>query len=789
MRKKLTDKNSISAVLAELTLDEKLNLVGEYSACRTLAIPDMDIPSLCLMDGVTGVNGTQGLLDYITSPERAGSQEEVQKLYRMIPELMELNYMDIPKAREKYHDNPHVLGLIDQFDRMRPQGKAPVSFPSGINIGASFDLENARRVGEALGYEMRGRGVDITMGPNVDISRDPLGGRGYEMYGEDPYLVERCSVAFIKGVQSTGTAACAKHYLANNQETNRNSKNTHVSERTLREVYARGFKAAAQEAHVKSIMSAYNAINGEFTSYSRKLLTGWIREEWGYEGVICCDWGAVKEYKDKSLAAGMDLILCGPNDMSGCRESLEAGQLDREVLDKSVERILNLIVTLREERRNIPFDYDQEALLKAACQSIAEGSVLLKNDGNVLPLSSDKKPVFYGRRSKEMFECGTGSTAVITNLHSNVYDECCKRFKFTAFEQMDEADVVIYTAAAVGGENIDRSEMNIEKPDQEKIVSVLRSAKEKGKQTVVILNIAGPIDMCEWIDYADAILVVFVPGCMGGVASARLLAGEDYPGGKLPVTMPVRYEDTPSYPYFPGETKDVYYGEGIFVGYRFYEKKKVDVLFPFGYGLSYTDFGLSIQKTEFTRKAESEEQISIPVLVKNTGNRTGSEVVQIYAAEECPHILRPVKELVGFSKVILKPGESRLVNVEIREESLRYFDDNKGKWIMPVGKIKLYIGTSSAHIIGEASLQVNGTNEYVLSGDSTVGEILANPEAVKLVDAYTGGMLNPETNENIAFIVDTPLSELLGMALITRVPDAVKLNTMLQELYDKLGKL
>lgn len=786
MRTKLTGPESIQQVLREMTLDEKLNLVGEYSACHTLAIPDMDIPALCLMDGVTGVNGTQGLLDFITSRELSAEPEAVADLYGAIPELMKLNYEDLSAAKAGCTD-PHRLALIERFEHMRPGGKQHISFPSGINIGASFDPDTARQIGAAVGWEMRAIGVDVVLGPNVDIYRDPLSGRGYEMYSEDPYVVEEMGAAFIEGVQSTGTAACAKHFLANNQETNRNTKDTHVSWRALREIYGRGFEAAIKKARVKSIMTAYNAINGEFTSFSKKLLNDWLREEWGYDGMICCDWGAVKEDKEKSLAVGMDLILCGPNDMSGVRKAIEDKTFSEDILDGCVSRILKLIVDIKNEQNKKPLNYKTEDLLHTACRTITDGSVLLKNDGGLLPLAPQSRLAVYGKRSKNMFECGTGSTAVISGLHSNVYDECQKHFQWVSYEDMEGADTLVYTVTAVGGENIDRSEMNIEKEDRERLPRILKEAKTRGLRTVVLLNISGPVDMRSWIDDADSILTIFIPGCMGGVAAGRLLCGQAYPGGKLPVTFPLRYEDTPSYPNFPGEHNDVYYGEGIFVGYRYYEKRKAEVLFPFGFGLSYTSIEARALENEFRMANSPDAYFEIPVTLTNTGSRPGCQVIQVYGAEERPHVLRPQKELVAFKKVCLEPGEQKLVKIKVSGASLRYFDIKKNHWVYPAGKILLYMGTSSADIFARAWVHVDGINEYALSGESTVGEIMAYPEAMALIDAYTGGMF--ENSENLAFMVDTRLDDLLRMALISSVPDAVRLDTLLKELYEKLGRL
>lgn len=791
MRTKLTDIQSIPLVAEDMTEEEKLNLVGAWRACHTLEIPDMDIPALCLMDGATGVNGTQIILDYITSPDVIKDEKNAARMAYASPELVELVRSDLVKELEKCGDDPVYEGLIRHTQDYRPSGRQFVSFPSGINIGAAFHREQAGRIGEAVGWELRDAGIDVCMGPNVDIMRDPLGGRNYEMYGEDPYLVGETAAAFIRGMQSVGVGACAKHFLANNQETNRNTKDTHLSERTMMEIYSRAFFSAVKNADVKCIMSAYNAINGEFTSYSRKLLTGILRDRWDFKGVVLSDWGAAADHKEDSLRAGMDLILCGPSDMEGCRKALEEGRLTREELDLHVERILKLIVELKEKQRSVPARCCQEELLQCAFDTVVDGSVLLKNERDALPLKKEEKVAFYGRRSKEMLECGSGSTYVTTTLHSNVYEEYGKLQKDSQviFGDMENADTVVYTVAAPAGENVDREAMDIEEEDREELPRILREAKEKGKKTVVLLNISGPVDMRGWLADADAVLGIFIPGCTGGAAAAAMLAGKACPAGKLPVSFPVRCEDTPSYPNFPGEHNDVYYGEGIFVGYRSYEKRKLPVQYPFGFGLSYTTFSCSCGIGDLVFDTLSEESILIPVSVKNTGNRRGSEVIQVYCTEKNPHILRPLKELAGYGKVTLEPGEERLVHIEIRKESLQCFDAKQRRFVLPAGAHLLSIGTSSQDIFKEVELEVKGTNPYPLNGDSTIDEILRNPAAVAIVDEFTGGMFEKSGKEQLDFMRYRKLNEILAIGMIQSIPDAVQLDSMLQGLYGRLEAL
>lgn len=789
MRAKLTNRDSIPAVIAGLTLDEKLNLVGAYKACHTLAIPEMDIPALRLMDGVTGINGLQVVLDYLTAPDVKLNAETAQNMFFALPEFVGLNQADLAEAEKEHPDDEFYLGLVRHVAKFRPDGRQYLSFPSGVNIGASFDPAMAAKVGQAVGWEMRASGVDICLGPNVDIARDPLGGRNYEMYGEDPHLVAQMSAHFIRGMQSTGVGACAKHFLANNQETNRNTKDTHLSERALRETYSRGFQAAVQQAGVKAIMSAYNAINGTFTSYNRALLTGLLRDEWGFAGLVVSDWGAVPTDKEDSLAAGMGLILCGPNDMSGVKQAVEDGRLSRAVLDERVARLLATIVALREEQAQIPAAYDPATLLGCAFDAVVAGSVLLKNEGEVLPLRPEARVAFYGNRSRDMIEYGSGSTAVPTNLHSNVYEEFGKLRGTARFETMEGADTLVYSVAAPAGENVDREVMDIEEADRARLPQVLREARQKGLKTVVLLNIAGPVDMRSWIEYADSVLCIFIPGCMGGKAAAALLAGQAAPSGRLPVTFPARYEDTPSYPNFPGEHNDVYYGEGIFVGYRSYEKRDVPVQYPFGYGLSYTRFEAALESETFAFDTGAAASIDIPVRVKNTGGADGSEVIQVYSAESKPHGLRPVKELVSFAKVFLKAGEEKTIRLQVTKESLLCFDARQRKFVLPVGEYRLFAGTSSAHIFGVARMVVSGANPYALSGESLIGDILKNPAAVQLVNQFTGGMFDRIKAEELNFMVNRKLSDILAIGMVSVIPDAVKLDSILQGLYARLGEI
>lgn len=609
------------------------------------------------------------------------------------------------------------------------------------------------------------------------------------MYGEDPKLVADMSVSYIQGMQQTGVGACAKHFIANNQETNRNISNANVSKRAIRELYARGFESAVKEGKVKSVMTAYSAVNGVFSSYNKELLTNLLKKEWGFEGIVVSDWGAVKKEKEKSLEAGMDMILCGPNDMSGVKKAMEENRLSEEIINERVRTILRVTLELKAQQKASPARYHQEELLKNAYDTIIDGSVLLKNDKSVLPIAKGEKIAFYGQRSKELIECGTGSTKVTTELHSNIWEECQKYSKQLVYETMDDVHTLVYTVGAPAGENMDRETMDIEPADILRLPTILKKAKEKSIRTVVVLNVAGPVDMRAWESYADSILCIFIPGCMGGTAAADLLFGTAIPAGKLPITFPLRYEDTPAYPNFPCEYVDCYYGEELFVGYRSYEQKKLDVQYPFGYGRSYTEFACELLDEELTFLLKEQDQIQIRVKVKNIGNQVGSEVIQVYGMEQKSRSRRPVKELLGFQKVYLQAGEEKIVSVTIKKDVLRVFDAKKESWIHPIGNWDLLIGTSSRDIFAKMVLQVKGTNPYPINGDSTIGEILEQPKVMETINQFTGNMFAQIDEENLKFMVHMKLSDVLSQGLIGVIPDSAKVKEILTSLYVQLENL
>ena len=782
MATKLTCRADIPAVLAELTAEEKLRLLGAVSSVTTAAMPAHGIPAIHPVDGATGVNFSQLFIDYADRTPAAGGMG----MFSGMAKMDTLATAPLAEAEAAVAGDDYLAGFLPDVRRARPRDKQFISFPSGVNIGAAWDPEMARRIGEAVGWELRDSGVDVCLGPNVDLQRDPLGGRNYEMYGEDPVLVGRTGAAFIRGMQSTGVAACAKHYMANNQETRRNTVNEHISPRALRELYAYGFRAAVQEGGVKTVMAAYNAINGHFSSSNRWLLTEQLREEWGFEGAVVSDWGGATETQVASLNAGLDLMLPAIKDLDQCRQGLADGTLTMETVDAHVTRVLELVCDVVAAQAAVPAQYDEAALLETARATVAAGAVLLKNEGDVLPLTGEVS--FWGARSRELITCGTGSTAVVTARRADVLSETArllggKQVHFEAY-----TGTVVYTAGAAAGEGADRAAMRLDPADEAALPAVLREAKTRGLRTVVLLNISGPVDMRPWLADADAVLCVFIPGCEGGVAAAELLTGRREPGGRLPITLPLRYEDTPAYPNFPGEHDDSFYGEGIFIGYRSYEKRGIPVCFPFGHGLSYTSFTQKPLTGALRFDIPRDETLTVPVEVTNTGSRPGSQVIQLYAAERNPELLRPAQELRAFAKVTLQPGETRTVELTLRRADLACYDPRRGAWVTPVGAYVLRLGTSSADIFAELNLTVAGPNPFALGPDSTLGKLCRRPDAIAVLNRHLPGVIDPD-NSMMTMLSDRAIGPLLSGIVIRFQPDAVKAAALLENLYKELAAL
>lgn len=746
MGTKLKDKDSVLKIIGEMSLEDKMRVLTGQSMFTSPQMEEWGIPSVYYLDGGTGANYMQMFLDafyrvFGTEGDAAdelfgstsGKAEKMSKLL-MLAQNREM------AEKEDGQTKKELEAMLREMEKYIPGGELPGCFPPGILLGATWDKENVYETGKALAKEADYYGIDVLLGtPNVNIHRDPLGGRLFEGYSEDPCLVSKLAPEFVKGVQSEGIIANVKHFAANNQETDRRTVNEHIPERALREIYFPGFKACVREGGCKTVMSAYNAINGKYCAMNPWLLTKVLREEWGFEGFVVSDWSAAYDQVE-ALEAGNDMDMPGPRSIDRVLEAVRCGRLDEQVIDRALERVLSMILEMPVMRGRRYTSIDREGSRKAAYESAREGIVLLKNENGTLPLSKQSKVSFYGEKSKKLLESGGGSANVITGQSTNPYD-CTVMLigkENVAFGEMGEdTDTVIITAGVQGQEGFDRSKMDLSAADRKMLLDTVKEAKEKQKKTVVILNICGPVDVSDYIDDIDALLCVFIPGMEGGRAAADILFGEVNPSGKLPLTFPKRYRDCPSCGNFPGRDREVWYGEGLFVGYRYYDYRDIEPRFPFGFGLSYTDFEITgLKLSDRKLDIEKDGYIEAEVTVKNTGEREGKEVVQLYIGQENPALVKPPKELKDFCKVCIRPGEEKKVTFRITVNMLESYDPGMGRWVAEPARYRVMAGTSSRHIAFTEEFEAFGYNPYGFNEKTPLGVLAATPGALDTLFAF-----------------------------------------------------
>ncbi|MFV8464737.1 glycoside hydrolase family 3 N-terminal domain-containing protein [Flavobacterium sp. LB1P62] len=636
------------------------------------------------------------------------------------------------------------------------------AFPVGTALASSWNTELINNVGQAMGNEVKEYGVDVLLGPGMNIHRNPLCGRNYEYYSEDPLLTGKISAAIVNGIQSQGVGTSVKHFAANNQERNRTGINAHISERALREIYLRGFEIAVKESQPWTIMSSYNSFNGTFTSERKDLLTTVLRDEWGFKGLVMSDWfGGYLSYSapftpnvvsdvTAQLSAGNDLLMPGlPSQKQAILDNMKSGKLTASVVNRDLTRILELV--MRSPAMN-NYKYSDKPNLKANAevtrQAAAEGTILLKNDSNTLPFTSKKSPLaIFGVTSYDFISGGTGSgdvneaytISLIDGLTNNgfaidsleglykpyVADQKAKEMerrdknggllatpkrivelelnKANIESKANSSEIALITIGRNAGEGGDRNvdEDFILAVDEVALINNVSEAfHAKGKKVVVVLNIGGVIETASWKDKVDAILLPWQPGQEGGNSVADVFSGKVTPSGKLTMTFPIKYEDTPSSKNWNGTPVEnptsVTYEEGIYVGYRYYNTFGVKPAYEFGYGLSYTNFDVSNLKLStktFTKK------MTATVTVKNTGKTAGKEVVQLYLSAPSKNTDKPISELKAFAKTkLLQPGESQTITLTINPKDLASFVTAKNAWVAEAGAYKVAIGTSSLNI-------------------------------------------------------------------------------------------
>ncbi|NLL80164.1 MAG: glycosyl hydrolase [Clostridiales bacterium] len=682
-------------------------------------------------------------------------------------------------------DGPHGLRKQDlKADHLGVnESIKAVCFPAGCATAASFNRELITRMGEALGEECQAEGVSVILGPAVNIKRSPLCGRNFEYYSEDPYVAGEIAAAHICGVQSKNVGTSIKHFLANNQETRRMSSTSEAEERTLREIYMPAFETAVKKAKPWTVMCSYNKINGIYAAENRKYLTDVLRGEWGFDGYVMSDWGAVNK-RVEDLKAGLDLEMPssgGINDRL-IVEAVKNGTLLEEVVDQAVERILNIVYRFEENRdKTAVFDRDVHDVL---ARKVAEESiVLLKNEG-VLPLMKSEKVAFIGKYAEAPRYQGGGSSHInsskITSALSmatgnanvsyakgfeddkDVINEALMEEAVTAAKQADVAVIFAGLPDAFESEGFDREHMRM--PECQNVL--IHEIAKVQPNTVVVLHNGSPVEM-PWEKEVKGILEAYLGGQAVGAAEYDILFGKVNPSAKLAETFPLKLEDNPSYLDFAREEDKVVYREGIFVGYRYYDKKKMNVLFPFGHGLSYTEFSYSNLELG-AEKIKDTGKLTVRVDVTNSGAVQGKEVVQLYVADRESTPARPVKELKGFEKLELAPGETKTVTFELDKRAFAYYDESLKDWYVESGDFDILIGASSRDIRLKKSVQVESTvrlpKTYTL--DSTLGDLQADERAYgyvkKYVDAYYESMLGDNTGDAGAEAISRQMQEAMA---------------------------
>jgi len=604
--------------------------------------------------------------------------------------------------------------------------KKNTRFPATISLAATWNRNLAHEVGTAMGEEVRAVGRHVLLAPGMNIARTPLNGRTFEYFSEDPYLTKEMAIHLVKGIQSQRVAACLKHYAANNQETDRRCSSSEVDERSLHEIYLRAFRATVKEANPWSIMTAYNMVNGVYASENKYLLRDTLMEKWGFDGIAMTDWFASGTAKtaEGCVNAGLSLEMPWPNKyrLKNLENAYREGKFSDETLNDLVSR--NLRVMFRTGLFDPPEILPTGSRNTPAHQDLArrvaeEGVVLLKNDKDVLPIDVDsvKRISLHGPNlSKKFGRLLSGGSSAVSPPHEvspleGMIAKC--RGKVDLITNGTQADIAIVFAGldhsrGKDSESKDRDSLNL---NHEQVMMIKKVADEHPR-TVVCMIAGSPIAVDEWLDDVEGVLMCWYAGMEAGHAIANVLFGDVNPSGRLPLTFPRRLEDSPAHytgspRNYPGdENRRVYYDEGIFVGYRWFDEKQIEPLFPFGFGLSYTEFELGSVHLDRETIGRSEDSLLVEVEVTNTGNRAGSETVQVYAEDIEATVNRPPKELVGFQKITLEPGQTKTVPVAVRADDLSFFDAEKHDWVLEPGGIKLLVGKSSRNIVGETELSI-----------------------------------------------------------------------------------
>jgi beta-glucosidase len=690
-------KRDIKQIISQMTLEEKASLCSGLDFWHLKGIERLGIPSIMVTDGPHGLRKQAQGADHLG-------------IYNSVPSTC---------------------------------------FPSAAGMASSWNRDLIQKVGVALGEECQAEDVAVLLGPGVNIKRSPLCGRNFEYFSEDPYLASEMAANHVKGVQSQGVGTSLKHFAANNQEHRRMSTDAVVDERTLREIYLASFEGVVKQSQPWTVMCAYNKVNGEYASENEYLLNDILKDEWGFEGFVVSDWGAVNERAD-GLSAGLELEMPSSNG-SGDQKIVNAvrnGKLSEEKLDNALERLLRVIfMSVDHKTENAVYNKDEHHQL--AREMARESMVLLKNENNVLPLKKEGTIAVIGEFAKKPRYQGGGSSHVRPTKLENIVEEIEKsagKQSNVLYAQgyrldSDEIDGSLIAEAKEVAAQADTVVLFVGLPDRYESEGydrehlrmpanhrqLVEAAAEVNRNIVVVLSNGSPIEM-PWLANVKGVLEAYLGGQALGGAIADLLFGDANPSGKLAETFPKQISDNPSFLNFPGEGDKVEYKEGVFVGYRYYDTKKVEPMFPFGYGLSYTNFeysNLSISQKEI----QDTDTVIVSVNVKNTGDRAGKEIVQLYVKDVESTVNRPEKELKGFEKVDLQPGEEKTVTFTLNKRAFAYYNVDLKDWHVETGEFEILVGKSSQEITLKDSIMVQST-VYIkkpVHRNTLLGDLLADP--------------------------------------------------------------
>ena len=690
----------VKKLVNELTLEEKASLCSGADFWHTKAIDRLNIPAAMVSDGPHGIRKQESLADH--------------------------------------------MGVAESI-------KA-IGFPTASAMACSFDRDLLHKVGDALGEECVAEDLAVLLGPGINMKRSPICGRNFEYYSEDPVVAGELGAAFVNGVQEHGVGTSLKHFAANNQEWRRMSISAEIDERTLREIYLAAFETVVKKAQPWTIMCSYNRINGVYSCENDWLLNKVLRDEWGFEGLVMTDWGAMDE-RVPSLKAGLDLEMpdCHGETDKLIVKAVQSGELEESVLDTAVERILTMVDKYLTARKDIdpasmvhPLPssaergYDVAAHHALARTTAEQSAVLLKNE-DILPLQKDKKIAFIGEFAKVPRIQGGGSSHINNtsiesaldaagdsvsyaqgfHIDEETTDETLLQEAITLAKESDVAVIFAGLPDSFESEGFDRTHLNMPANQNELIARI----SEVQPNVVVVLHSGSPIAM-PWIDKVAGVLQMYLAGQASGGAAVNLLFGDATPCGKLAETFPLHLEDNPSYLNFPGNREKVCYQEGVFIGYRYYDKKKMDVLFPFGYGLSYTDFTYSNMKVTVNGKNAADvdviketDEIVVSADITNTGNCDGAEIVQLYIKNPVVYEIRPEKELRDFAKVFLKAGETKTVTFMLNARAFSYYETRIHDWYAESGDYEILLASSSRDIRLQYTVSITGSKKIPFVAD------------------------------------------------------------------------